>query len=282
MNAEFIVDLHSHSYHSDGTLSPSALVKRASEQGVNVLALTDHDETKGLAEARSIAETLGLELINGVEISSSWYRNQTIHIVGLNIDPENKNLLTGLKKIRAERVTRAKKIADKLEKSGIKNVWQTVTDSAGFEAVTRTHFARFLVEHGHAKNMQQCFTKYLGKNGRAYVNGHWAALEEAVGWITAAGGDAVIAHPTRYKLTRTKLEKLASEFKACGGTGLEVIGQRYTEKEKTEMASLVRRLDLLSSVGSDFHQPGNPYVELGRGLILPDGCQAIWDKWNLS
>jgi len=282
MNSELTIDLHSHSYYSDGTLSPADLIRRAHENGVNVLALTDHDEIKGLTEAKTTADSLGLQLINGVEISISWDRNQTIHIVGLNIDPENQDLQSGLLLIRQERVRRAKKIADKLEKTGIENVWQKVTEKAGFESVTRTHFARFLVENGHAKDMQHCFKKYLGRKGRAYVNGHWLPMEDAVGWINSAGGQAVIAHPTRYKLTKSKLERLVTEFKACGGVGLEVVAQRYSDKEKAEMASLARRFDLLSSVGSDFHNPGNPYVELGRGLALPVDCKPIWGDWDIK
>ncbi len=282
MNEPLVVDLHSHSFYSDGILSPNDLVTRAHQQGVDVLALTDHDETKGLIEAQVTADALGVRLINGVEISVSWDRNQTIHIIGLNIDPNNEALQSGLASIRAERIKRAKKIANKLEKSGIDNVWNQIVAEAGFEAVTRTHFARFLVKNGHAKDMQQCFKKYLGNKGRAYVNGHWESLEAAVGWIVNAGGDAVIAHPTRYHLTRTKLEKLVVDFKACGGVGLEVVGQRYSEKEKAEMASLARRFDLLSSVGSDFHHPDNPYVELGRGLTLPMDSCAIWHKWGIE
>jgi len=282
MSDGLIIDLHSHSLYSDGTLSPCDLITRAHENGVNVLALTDHDEVKGLHEAKNRADELGLKLINGVEISVSWRRNQTIHIVGLNIDPQNTALLEGLQLIRDERIRRAKKISEKLEKAGVANAWETVTHSAGFEAVTRTHFARFLVDNGHAKDMQQCFKKYLGNKGRAYVNGHWVSLADAVGWIVAAGGEAVIAHPTRYKLTKTKLEALVLDFKESGGRGLEVVGQRFTEKEKSEMASLARRHELFSSVGSDFHQPGNPYVELGRGLDLPLDCTPIWSQWGIQ
>jgi len=282
MNSELIVDLHSHSFYSDGTLSPADLIRRAHDNGVNVLALTDHDETKGLVEAQTTADELGLQLINGVEISISWDRNQTIHIVGLNIDPENQDLQAGLLLIRQERVRRAKKIAEKLEKTGIENVWQKVTEKSGFEAVTRTHFARFLVENGYAKDMQHCFKKYLGRKGRAYVNGQWLPMEDAVGWIISAGGQAVIAHPTRYKLTKSKLERLVTEFKACGGIGLEVVAQRYSDKEKAEMTSLARRFELLASVGSDFHNPGNPYVELGRGLSLPTDCKPIWGEWDIK
>lgn len=282
MNSELVIDLHSHSYHSDGTLSPEALIIRAHENGVNVLALTDHDETAGLAEAQVTADRVGLQLVNGVEISVSWDNNQTIHIVGLNIDPENKDLQSGLLFIRQERIRRAKRIADKLERTGIKDVWKLVTEKAGFEAVTRTHFARFLVENGHAKDMQHCFKKYLGRKGRAFVNGQWLPLADAVGWITSAGGQAVIAHPTRYRLTKSKLERLVTDFKDCGGAGLEVVAQRYTEKEKAEMASMARRHDLYSSVGSDFHNPGNPYVELGRGLALPLDCKPIWGDWDIN
>jgi len=282
MNSELIVDLHSHSFYSDGTLSPADLIRRAHDNGVDVLALTDHDETKGLVEAQTTADELGLQLINGVEISISWDRNQTIHIVGLNIDPENQDLQAGLLLIRQERVRRAKKIAEKLEKTGIENVWQKVTEKAGFEAVTRTHFARFLVENGYAKDMQHCFKKYLGRKGRAYVNGQWLPMEDAVGWIISAGGQAVIAHPTRYKLTKSKLERLVTEFKACGGVGLEVVAQRYSDKEKAEMTSLARHFELLASVGSDFHNPGNPYVELGRGLSLPTDCKPIWGEWDIK
>lgn len=275
------IDLHSHSLFSDGTLTPTELVTRAHEQGVNVLALTDHDEVKGLEEASLTATKLGVTLINGVEISVSWDRNQTIHIIGLNIDPENAELRAGLSLIRDERIKRAKKIAEKLEKSGIENVWQSITETYGFEAVTRTHFARFLIENGHAKDMQQCFKKYLGSKGRAYVNGSWLPLADAVGWIISAGGQAVIAHPTRYRMTKAKLERLVTDFKNSGGVGLEVVSQRFSEKEKAEMASLARRFDLLASVGSDFHNPGNPYVELGRNLTLPLDCKPIWDDWNL-
>lgn len=282
MSQSLIIDLHSHSLYSDGTLSPRDLVTRAHEKGVNVLALTDHDEVAGLSEAKNTADELGLTLINGVEISVSWRRNQTIHIVGLNIDPQNVALLSGLTLIREERVRRAKKISMKLEKAGVVDAWETVTHNAGFEAVTRTHFARFLVENGHAKDMQQCFKKYLGNKGRAYVNGLWVTLEDAVGWIVAAGGEAVIAHPTRYKLTKTKLETLVEDFKESGGRGLEVVGQRFSEKEKSEMASLARRYALLSSVGSDFHHPENPYVELGRGLDLPLDCKPIWTQWGIQ
>lgn len=275
----FVYDLHAHTLHSDGTLSPSDLVIRAKEQGVHYLALTDHDETSGLDEAQKKADELKLNLIHGVEISVSWDNNQTIHIVGLNIDKNNEALQKGLAEIRDERVRRAKKIATKLEKAGIENVWQDIVDENGFEALTRTHFARFLLKHEHVKDIQQAFKKWLGRKGKAYVSGHWAAMDKGVNWIVEAGGQAVIAHPVRYGMTNRKLEKLVLDFKDAGGTGIEVIGNRYSPQERASMASLARRFDLLASVGSDFHGPGNPYVELGRNLGLPDHIKPVWHDW---
>jgi len=276
-----VVDLHSHSLYSDGTLSPKDLVQRAFDKGVNVLALTDHDELAGLGEANEQAEKLGINLINGVEISVSWLNNRTVHIVGLNIDPNNQQLKDGLASIRQERIRRAKKIATRMENCGIPNVWQEIVEEVGFEAITRTHFARYLLSRGHVKDMQQAFKKWLGKKGKAYVSGHWASMEEGVKWIVDAGGQAVIAHPVRYDLTRKKLDCLVAEFKAAGGCGLEVVANRYTRDEVASMASLVRQYELLASVGSDFHSPDNKYVELGQNLDLPANTPAIWHDWAL-
>lgn len=274
-----VVDLHSHSFYSDGTLSPRELVQRAKQQGVDVLALTDHDEVAGLKEAAEEAEMLGITLVKGVEISVSWTGNRTIHIVGLNIDPEHPHLKDGLTSIREERVRRAKKIADRLEKCGIENAWRDVTEEVGFEAVTRTHFARYLVARGYAKDMQQAFKKWLGSKGKAYVVGKWASMEQGINWITDAGGQAVIAHPPRYDLTRRKLESLVTDFKNLGGIGLEVVSNRYSKDEIAAMSSLARRHDLLASVGSDFHSPDNKYIELGQNLKLPPDTPAIWQEW---
>ena len=275
-----VYDLHSHSIHSDGTLTPNQLVERAKEMGVDFLALTDHDETAGLDEAQTKADELQIELIHGVEISVSWDNNQTIHIVGLNIDKNNQQLQQGLAVIREERIRRAKKIALKLEKAGIENVWQNMVETYGFEALTPTHFARFLLAQNQVKDIQQAFKKWLGRKGKAYVSGHWVPMKEAVQWIVQAGGQAVIAHPVRYKMTNRKLEKLVLDFKDAGGVGIEVVGNRYSAQERAAMCSLARRFDLLSSSGSDFHTPGNPYVELGRNLGLPEHTKAIWHDWN--
>lgn len=275
-----IVDLHTHSHCSDGSLSPTELVSRAHEQGVQILALTDHDDMQGLPEAQQQADKLGINLISGVEISVSW-NGKTIHIVGLGVDVTNEELQQGLQQTREERVRRAKRIAEKLHKCGIENVWQQVTKEAGFEAVTRTHFAKYLFKNGYVKDMQQAFKKFLGRNARAHVNGQWASLEKALGWIHAAGGQAVIAHPIRYKLTNAKLQKLIGEFKQHGGVGIEVVTSRYNTHEKAYIASLARRFDLLASVGSDFHAPGNPYIELGLNLELPLETKGIWEDWSV-
>ena len=215
-----IYDLHTHSLYSDGTLTPTELVTRAHDNGVKVLALTDHDITDGVEEARVIAETLGIQLVAGVEISVTWAR-QTIHIVGLNIDTSNTELQAGLAGIREQRVIRAKRMAEKLEKAGFINVFESVKALAGTEAATRTHFARFLLGKGHVDTMQKAFKLWLGKKGRAFVGGDWVSLQEAVGWITGSGGQAVIAHPVRYNMTRTKMGLLVDEFKQYGGIGVE-------------------------------------------------------------
>ena len=251
---------------------------RANEKGVNILALTDHDETQGLIAARRKADELGLTLINGVEVSVSW-NNKTVHIVGLGIDPNNQALQQGLATVRQERIRRGKKIAEKLEKCGIENVWQEITNNVGFEAVTRTHIAQYLVEKGHAKDMQQAFKRWLARKGRAFVSGQWIDLEECVKLITGAGGQAVIAHPVRYKMTNAKLEEMIEAFKGYGGEGIEVVASRYSPQERAYVASVARRFDLLASVGSDFHFPGNPYIDLGYNLNLPIETKAIWESW---
>lgn len=273
-----VIDLHAHSCFSDGNLRPEELVNRAHEKGVQILALTDHDETEGLAFARDQAQKLGMQLINGVEISVTW-NSKTVHIVGLGIDVDNDTLQDGLVRIRQERIVRAKKISDKLQKAGIENVYSEIISKYGMEAVTRTHFAHYLVEHGHVKDLNKAFKQYLGRKGRAFVNGHWISLEECVQMVVAAGGQAVIAHPVRYKLSNQKLETLVQDFKSYGGTGIEVVASRYTEQDKAYMASIARRHELLASVGSDFHFPGNPYVELGYNLTLPPDTRAIWETW---
>jgi predicted metal-dependent phosphoesterase TrpH len=276
-----IYDLHSHTRCSDGTLTPTELVERANEKGVDVLALTDHDVLAGIPEATKRAEELGMMLVPGVEISVTW-RRQTIHIVGLNVDIDNPALIAGLESLRVQRDQRAQRIAHKLENCGIENALQATIDIAGCDAITRTHFARLIIERGRAKDMQEVFKKWLGRKGKGYVSGSWCTLEEAVGWICQAGGQAVIAHPARYNLTGTKLGELISEFKEYGGTAIEVASSSHNVAEKAKMGATARRHGLLASVGSDFHNPGHPRVELGYYLKLPDGVEPVWTDWTLS
>lgn len=271
-------DLHSHSTVSDGSLSPEHLVARAIEQGVDVLALTDHDGTEGITAAQAAAQGTNLSLVTGVEISVTW-GSSTIHILGLKVDHKNAALQKGLKKIRDYRKERAVKIADRLEKSGISGAYEGASQYASPVMLGRVHFAKFLVDKGHAKNINDVFKRYLVRNKPGYVSGEWATLAQAVNWITGAGGQAVIAHPARYKMTATKLRRLITEFKESGGVGLEVVSGRQHPEEIKTLAKLANDFNLLASCGSDFHSPDNTWVELGRIPELPSSVNPIWKKW---
>ncbi len=272
-------DLHSHSIASDGSLTPTALVERAVEQGVDVLALTDHDGTEGIAEARQAAQHLPITLIAGVEISVTW-KNKTIHILGLNIDETNPILQQGLAEMRDVRVERAQLIAERLAKAGIEGALEGAKQFASEVMLGRVHFAQFLVKHGYAKDINDVFKKYLVRNKPGYVPGKWATLEDAVTWINAAGGQALIAHPARYKLTATKLRYLTTEFKQLGGVGLEVVSGRQHPEEVKTLARLAEKMEMYASCGSDFHSPQNNWVELGKLSALPINTQPIWQLWQ--
>ncbi len=271
-------DLHSHSLASDGSLSPAALVERAHAAGVEVLALTDHDETDGIAEAASRAGQLGMTLIPGVEISVSWER-QGVHVVALNIDPANAQLQAGLAGLREFRDWRAEEIGRRLAKRRIEGAYEGARERAKGRIVSRTHFAQFLADNGYAPSVREVFKHYLRRNKPGYVPGQWAELEAAVGWIRAAGGQAVIAHPARYELSATKRRRLLGEFIELGGEGLEVVSGSHTPDQTRESARLARQFKLKASAGSDFHDPANPWVELGRLPPLPEGCEPIWSDW---
>ena len=268
-------DLHSHSAASDGSLTPSALVARAIEQGVDVLALTDHDGTEGIIEAQQAAQGTDLTLISGVEISVTW-GSGTVHILGLNIDIENKNLQQGLLNMRHYRIGRAQEIAKRLDKAGISGALDGARKYASDIMLGRVHFAKFLVEHGYAKDINTVFKRYLVRNKPGYVPGDWASLEDAVNWINDAGGQAVIAHPARYRITATKLRRLITEFKELGGIGFEVVSGRQHPEEVKTMARLAEKFELLASCGSDFHTPDNNWIELGKLSLLPESCTPIW------
>lgn len=274
-------DLHSHSTASDGTLSPAELVQRAHAQGVDVLALTDHDVTAGLAEASATAQGLAIELVHGVEISVSW-KGVTIHIVGLNIDPENTKLQAGLAGLRARREQRGEEIARRLAKHGIEGALEGAQRFANGQILGRTHFARFLVEQGHARDVRQVFKRFLVHNKPGHVAGQWAALDEAVGWIRAAGGQAVIAHPARYRISASRLRQLIGDFKDAGGTALEVVSGSHSAGDAQGMALYAERFGLLASCGSDYHGPEQPWIELGRLPVLPGNCTPVWSAWEAS
>jgi len=272
-------DLHSHSTASDGSLSPEDLIARAIEQGVDVLALTDHDGTEGLAEAKQAVKDTDLTLISGVEISVTWGKN-TVHILGLNIDSDTDSLQQGLTKLRDYRIGRAQEIAKRLDKSGISGALEGARKYASDIMLGRLHFAKFLVEQGYAKNINDVFKRYLVRNKPGYVPGEWASLADAVNWINEAGGQAVIAHPARYRITATKLRRLVTEFKEIGGVGFEVVSGRQHPEEIKTLARIAEQFELLASCGSDFHTPDNTWVELGRLPPLPESCVPVWSTWG--
>lgn len=273
------VDLHCHSTASDGLLTPTELVNLAASQGVRLLALTDHDDVDGLAEARAAANKAGIWLIDGVEISVTWNK-RGIHIVGLRIDPTCPELLRGLESIRAGRMGRAMKMAASLEEAGISGSLEGAYRYAENERmIGRAHFARFLVETGHAKNVKAVFKKFLVGGKPGYVPHQWADMGEAIGWIKASGGIAVLAHPGRYDIGSTNMLALITDFKAAGGSAIEVVSGSHTSEQHQEFADYAREFGLLASVGSDYHGPGENYLDLGRLSILPPGCQPVWREW---
>jgi predicted metal-dependent phosphoesterase TrpH len=275
-----IYDLHCHSTASDGVLSPRELVQRAKSHGVDVLALTDHDELSGQAEATEAADEVGLRLINGVEISVTW-GNVTLHVVGLNVDPLDPVLVHGLARNRGGRTERARRIGDELAKIGIAGAFEGACALAeNQDLISRTHFARFMIESGVSKNMKSVFKHFLVKGKPGYVSHEWASLENALTWIHAAGGVAVLAHPGRYQIGSEKMRLLLSEFKYLGGGGIEVVTGSHTAEQVPHYAALAVEFDLMASIGSDFHAPGEGGRELGRLTALPDRCIPIWHAWN--
>lgn len=274
------IDLHCHSTISDGLLTPAQLVEHAALRGVDVLALTDHDDVAGLEEARRVAADKSIVFVNGVEISVSW-RGHTLHIVGLGIDPEHPQLAGGLKSIRDGRTVRARNIAAQLDKFGIHGSFEgACANTGGGRLIGRTHFARFLVQQGYAKDVRSVFKKYLVKGKPGYAPHQWATLGDAVGWICNSGGRAVIAHPARYKLGKEALDELLLEFRALGGAAIEVITASHTPEQSLLFARHSQRMGLLASRGSDFHGPGESYFDLGRMPELPANCTPVWHDWN--
>ncbi len=274
-------DLHMHSTASDGVLAPAELMRRAHAHGVRTLALTDHDTLEGVAEAAAEAARLGMDFVPGVEVSVTW-GGRTVHIVGLGVRAGTPALEEGLAGLRAFRETRALEIGRRLEKQGVPGIYERARALSNGRLIGRTHFARALVEAGRAESVSDVFRRFLVKGRPGHVPGQWVALEAAVGWITAAGGQAVIAHPARYGLTRTRLRRLIAEFQAAGGVGLEVVSGSHSRDDMFTMAAHARDCGLLASSGSDFHDPATPWIELGRLPPLPDGVRPIWHDWPLA
>ena len=270
-------DLHSHTTASDGTLTPGELVSRAAQAGVTHLALTDHDTIAGLPEAMQAANKQAMQIIPGAELSAMW-QGRTIHIVGLHLDVDSPQLLEGIRQQLAFRDWRGKEIARRLEKkAGIENAYEGALGFVHGNLVSRSHFARYLVSRGYARDFAQAIKKYLLKGKAGHVRGEWASLVEVVGWIREAGGIAVVAHPARYKLTATKLRGLLEDFIEAGGEAIEVLSGSHTPGDVSAMTGHALRYDLLASAGSDYHGPENPWIQLGGLPQMPESCQAVWD-----
>jgi predicted metal-dependent phosphoesterase TrpH len=278
-------DLHCHSRYSDGTLTPAELVARAAAREVKVLALTDHDDVAGLEEAAQAAAACGIQFINGVEVSVSW-RKYTVHVVGLHIDPQNPVLAEGLRGIRSGRRHRAELMAESLARIGIGGVMEgALRYSSNPDMIGRTHFARYLVEAGHCKDVRSVFNRYLVKGKPGYVEHEWANLQDAISWIRASGGIAVLAHPGRYMAGRkpmgkTTLHELLNEFVALGGQGIEVVSGSHTPPQYAEFARYAKEFNLLCSCGSDFHGPEESYRDVGRLPDFPLECLPVWKFWE--
>lgn len=271
-------DLHSHSTSSDGSLSPEELVTRAKEKGVDFFALTDHDTISGISDASKQANELGLGFITGVEISTQW-REYNIHIVGLNFDPDNSTLSKGLLNQKEARWNRYHKTLEILAVDKIEDPHKQILEFAGDAVPGRPNYARFLVENGHCESYSEAY-KYLSPNGKYYVNPGWEYMSYAVNWITKAGGIAVLAHPDKYGVGKPGLKAFLRDFKIAGGQAIEVCYGAGSKAAMSKAAHLAREYDLYGSVGSDFHRPGAPGIELGRVNPLPRNVKPIWEKFN--
>jgi hypothetical protein len=269
-------DLHCHSVVSDGTLSPEELAQRAKAQGVTLWALTDHDEIGGQARAAKAAAACGLDYLSGVEISVTFL-HQTVHIVGLGFDVDNTALTEGLQQTRGGRSQRAMEMAADLARVGIQDAFEGALKYAGNpNLISRTHFARYLVETGVCKDTYEVFRKYLTEGKPGFVEHRWASLKDAVRWITQAGGMAVIAHPARYKFSANEELALFTEFKGHGGLGVEVVTGSHSNAESANYAATALEFGLAASRGSDFHSPEESRTELGALPDLPAELVPVW------
>jgi len=260
-------------------LHPEQVAQRAHANGVKLWALTDHDTLGGLPQARDTAQTLGMHFITGVEISVTW-GGRTVHIVGLGVNPDDAPLRDGLEHVRRGRAERAQRMAETLSNLGMPGAYEGALRQVGDPSlISRTHLARFLVEAGHCKHIKLAFTRYLADDGPCYVPTQWAALEDAIQWITGAGGKAVVAHPGRYAFSPMQFEALFDAFRDLGGTAIEVVTGSHTPAQYREYAELAKRYGFEASCGSDFHGKGESRLDLGRLPPLPPGLIPVWRDW---
>lgn len=273
------VDLHSHSDVSDGIFSPAALVARAKANGADVIALTDHDEVQGIPEARAAAQEQGIQFVPGVEISTTW-AGETVHIVGLQIDETNADLVEGLAATRSGRVERAHEMSRRLDAVGVRDAFDGAMKLVSNPfLVTRKHFARYMVQAGYCKDIREAFRRYLVEGKPGYMPHEWATLENAVNWIKGAGGIVGIAHPGRYRFSELVFGTFFDEFKYLGGTMIEVVTGSHSPDQYVKYAKVAQDYGFLASTGSDFHAPGESRVDIGTLPPLPRGVTPVWKDW---
>lgn len=275
-----MIDLHCHSVFSDGANQPAGLVDKALAAGVHMLALTDHDTLAGLDVLHEAAKDKPLTIIDGIELSTRW-KKYDIHILGLAVNRFHPQLIALTVQQNASRINRAHQIAQLMEACGVKDAYQKACDFAGHERIGRPHFAQIFVNEGLAVDRQAAFKRFLGRGKPAYVSTSWISIAEAIAAINASNGQAVVAHPLKYDLTRTRMHDLVSEFKAAGGSGLEVVSGETTPSQMQEVYGLCLRYDLLASTGSDYHGDQTSRIGLGRQHQLPANYTPIWQNWTI-
>ena len=274
-----VYDLHTHTTASDGELSPKALVIKAKSSGIDVLAITDHDSTEGITEAENEASKQNIKMLPGIELSASWM-DKNFHIVGLDIDPDNKKLQASLKETEELRERRAIKIGKKLEKIGVTKAYFEAKELAGINTLTRSHFARVLINQGFAEDSREVFKKYLVHNKPGFVKTNWIEMASGIELIKDSGGEAILAHPLRYNITASWLRRFLTAFKESGGIGIEVVTGSSNADEINTAAAYARRFELSGSAGSDYHGYDNTWVKLGQLAAMPGSITPVWEKWE--
>lgn len=272
------VDLHCHSHFSDGVLSPQALIEKALDAKIDLLALTDHDTLAGSKHLRQAARNHPITVIDGVELSVRW-KLHDIHVLGLNVNVDSPDLMALLARQNQQRTARAQQMADLLFITGVEKAYQKACELAGHDRIGRPHLAQVLINEGVVADMKTAFKRYLTRGALAYVPTVWVNVDDAVAGIRQSGGLAVVAHPLKYKLTRSKLNALITVFKDAGGSGIEVVSGESTVSDIGELAGLCTRYDLSGSTGSDYHSDTYSRIKLGQQRPLPLNCKPIWEHW---